>query len=85
MKRFYIDEKVVVWKRTSISLPDDIPCSELVKQLDINRGAAGLLNSKITEDWWDSEEYLPETEEPFPLTRVIFNEDYEEVDEEATI
>jgi hypothetical protein len=80
MKRFFIDEKVVVWKRTTIGLPDNISETELINKLNEHKSAADLLNDEATENWWCSEEYMYETEDMQPLDRVIYDDSYNEIE-----
>lgn len=60
MRTIYIDELVTIWKRTTVQLPDDVTIDQLKEK--VKDGAANLLDFSSTEDWWQNDELLYDTE-----------------------
>ena len=62
MKTYYFDEQVAIWKRTRVSVPDEVTEEEFIEQC---KGNKAYKLEKEHEDWKISEaEYLEDTEWP---------------------
>lgn len=77
MRTIYIDELVTIWKRTTVQLPDDVTIDQLKEK--VKDGASNLLDFSSTEDWWQNDELLYDTEDPTVLKQEFWDDNFDRV------